>query len=692
MEIIIFVCSLAALFAYARLPLFECTFGLVLALPPAAFLVSLTSSEPTRLTYIGCIVLIAGLLYTVKYRKFRGSTNFDFSKEYAPILVWIAAFSFFNYLCLLWPDFYQLGERLRDYALISSVVNSPITAEEPWMAGTNLNYYLYWYRLGHCFHALFGLPIWQVYHQLQSFTYALFFSAAFVLFRSAASFSFIGALCGATLIALGSNIEGVQHFFTGDNNWWGPSRVIHGAIDEFPAWSFLLGDLHPHYLNLPLLPFFACVAIRSFKIFETALSIAVFLLAFLMLNVVWVYNANAWDLPAALLLASFVFLIFIFSCPRTELGNFIRKDPGFEKVFETTNLIILGGMTYLIASLVLSSLNILPGDMPLRPVTEAVGRTKTMELVRHWGMPLALISLATIFAIRDWRWSAISAIALISSATLQNGITFILVLFALNLARLFWERRNNKIDMPRLADAIFDGFGVLGLFLIIFPEFFFFDDSYGGDIERMNTIFKAYSAAWLPLHFFAFWRFAKVSSARLALNIIRASKPALAIFTAIFVGFFFKTIQLRESKGSIVEPRVQGLSDIDRRFPGSATTIQTLAKSKPGIILEAQGPAYDFTTHVATLSSQPSYLGWVNHVNLLSRDYAETGRRSQVTDSIYKEQDCIQKLALARKEGISYIVLGPLERKAYPDIKPESFSCFKEYIRRDSYFVYSTAN
>ncbi|MBX7143539.1 MAG: hypothetical protein K1X79_03735 [Oligoflexia bacterium] len=688
MEIILFVILLAALCVYARLPVFECTFGLILLLPPAVYLLSLASAEPTRATYIFAAIAIAALANTINKKRLNSEQDFDTRSELLPILVWIASFSFFQYLCLLWPDFYQLGERLRDYALISSVVNSPITAEEPWMAGTSLNYYLYWYRLGHTFHSLFNLPIWQVYHQLQAFTYSLFFTAAFALFRRGAKFSIFGSLCGAVLIAVGSNVEGVRHFFTGDNNWWGPSRVIQGAIDEFPAWSFLLGDLHPHYLNLPLLPFLACIALRSFNLFGTALTRALYLFAFLALGAVWVYNSNAWDLPALMLLATFVFLIFIFSCPRAQLGEIIRSDPGFEPVFETKNLLIFGSMAYLVVSFVFSSLNILPGEMPLRWVTETIGHTKTLELLRHWGMPLGLIAVATVFSFNDWRWSCASGLALFVSLTRQDALWSLLVLFTLNTARLFMERRSERTQMPKLADAIFEGFGVLALFLVIFPEFLFFDDSYGGDIERMNTIFKAYSAAWLPMHFFAFWRLRNVALARLPQTAWELKFPATAVFSVIFVGFFFKTIDLRESKGSIIEPRLQGLSDIERRYTGAATTIQALAKLRPGIVLEAQGPAYDFTTHVATLSSQPSYLGWVNHVNLLSRDYAETSRRAQATDSIYKEPDCATKRQLAQKEGITYIVLGPLERKAYPDIKPEYFTCLREIIRRDSYLVY----
>src|SRR5690606_24709320 len=55
---------------------------------------------------------------------------------------------------------------------------------------------------------------------------------------------------------------GVEHFpgptetFGGDPDrdwwWWHPTRAIPDTITEFPAFSLLLGDLHPHVFALPI--------------------------------------------------------------------------------------------------------------------------------------------------------------------------------------------------------------------------------------------------------------------------------------------------------------------------------------------------------------------------------------------------------------------------------------------------------
>jgi uncharacterized membrane protein len=577
-----------------------------------------------------------------------------------------------------------MGERLRDYALVASAVHSPIIPLEPWMAETPLNYYFYWYRFGHVLHALFGLQTWEVYHSLVALSLSFFLTFCFLILRDIAKFSPLFALASSTLIALGSNIEGVLFFLKADKNWWGPSRVIPGTINEFPAWSFLLGDAHPHYLNLSVTPL--CIVALHTLLKQTTenawrffIGISVFVIPPL-----WLYNANAWEVPVWLILCGIGVLFFLLPRLTTRLGYVWSLRPSLKDFADlklaSASLLIL----FLGISLFASSRNILPGDMPLRPVTSSIGHSSVQDLLRHWGFPLFLILSATILSSRTWGWMTLCLIFIIPSLAANKALYLLLVAFALNI----WRLRQQTKSALSIDAIVLETLGVLGLFLIIFPELFFFDDSYGGDVERMNTVFKAYTAAWLPLHVFALWRTSTWLMPWLGEIKDIPRIPILVTLIALMTGFFTSTIQVRKSSAHDVIPLAQGLSEIDKRFPGAATTIQILERSRFGTVLEAQGPAYDFTTHVATLSGKPAYLGWTNHVNLLSKDYAEVNRRTEVTNQIYTDPNCENIRTLARRERITYIVLGPLEKKAYPSLQSNQFSCLKEIVRSKEYKVY----
>src|SRR6185503_15888472 len=63
-------------------------------------------------------------------------------------------------------------------------------------------------------------------------------------------------LVAAALVAILGNLAGVRTWVRaaeppGDYQWFEPSRVIPDTINEFPSFSFVLGDLHAHVFALP---------------------------------------------------------------------------------------------------------------------------------------------------------------------------------------------------------------------------------------------------------------------------------------------------------------------------------------------------------------------------------------------------------------------------------------------------------
>jgi uncharacterized membrane protein len=93
-------------------------------------------------------------------------------------------------------------------------------------------------------------------------------------------------------------------------DWWPPSRAIPNTITEFPAFSFLLADLHAHVLALPYAIMAVGVALhlwltptrRGFALFGEGWGALPTLLAS-GLTLGALYLINGWDLPTYLALA-----------------------------------------------------------------------------------------------------------------------------------------------------------------------------------------------------------------------------------------------------------------------------------------------------------------------------------------------------------------------------------------------------
>lgn len=87
-------------------------------------------------------------------------------------------------------------------------------------------------------------------------------------------------------------------------DFWGPSRVIPATINEFPWWSFLFADLHPHLIGIPIaLLFLAAVLtlMRSARVdWSHARLYAAALLGVCALLLGTLAAINLWELPTYL--------------------------------------------------------------------------------------------------------------------------------------------------------------------------------------------------------------------------------------------------------------------------------------------------------------------------------------------------------------------------------------------------------
>src|SRR4051812_15422552 len=167
------------------------------------------------------------------------------------------------------PDVWNT-EKPMDMGFITAInASARFPPHDPWMSGETLNYYY----LGHvalawpirllglrpdegyllCWGLLFALTATAAY----AFAGTLWAAARAALAERAPRGGPVAAgLVGAALVAVLGNLAGVRTWIHAatpphDYAWFEPSRVVPNTINEFPSFSFVLGDLHAHVLALP---------------------------------------------------------------------------------------------------------------------------------------------------------------------------------------------------------------------------------------------------------------------------------------------------------------------------------------------------------------------------------------------------------------------------------------------------------
>ena len=769
MTLLLLVALLTMVGTAIAVPLFEFVVGTLLLIPVGRYLLGWCLLQVGYDSPGGVVSL---LLYVISFAALVGLTYKVFGKrdgrvaksEFYPLAFFALCFCVAYGMCMVWPDFIDLGERLRDYSMLASSIDSPVVPREPWMEGIKLNYYVYWYRFGNLLSAVLGMQTWEAYHALVAFSISLYAAVMFqivrVILRGGVGVATLAGLC----IPFGANVAGVlflkrkeQGFgWEPDNGWWGPSRVLQGAIDEFPAWSFVLGDAHPHFLNIAALPFFVLILYRIL----TSAGSSMFRLSqaglFVVGAALFLKASNAWEVPMWIGTVGCVAVLGVFFFfQRPMFGQFdpLEKMRPFEIVKASLGLVILlaslwamfryhdpesplvsilllvvgagffalsfpraalppGLLTQLskirpnwmwtafwivlFATLWLSGRHIVPPeDIPARFVRQPTQVTTTAELFMHWGIQLSFLALGSLLLLRLSTQTVVLAGFLGLSLLYDKAALFIYCVMALQVVRCVADKETlNQYPWGRVFE---DALIVSGLVLILTPEIVFLDDSYGPEIDRMNTIFKLYTTAWglMGLGAVSVMLRALKKYEYLVADYGRAFPIAVGVVIAVglaysFSKFYVRIVPMRQN-GTLdptFEARLEGLGEANRWHKGSADAIRALRKLPKGRVLEAQGRAYSYTGFVATLASQPSFLGWANHINLLNKVYGEVGRRESVTKEIYNESDCSGRKEIARREKIRYVVVGTLEEKAYPGASGRDYSCFAPVIKSGDYSLY----
>ncbi len=249
------------------------------------------------------LVVVAGLSLSITWRDRSGPSLRQWLRQHRHIV--IATELLFFVALLAWAYFRAFDpaisgtEKPMELAFLNGVLRGErFPPMDPWLSGYAISYYYFGYVMLAVLTRLTGVAPTVAFNTGLATWFALVAIAAFSVGYNLAKTHplathrqglLIGLLASVFVVILGNQVGAVEYVYhnrivpvetvaaldikeltdtppsglwhSGDNWWWWhASRVIHDrdpagqtveVIDEFPNFSFVLGDMHPHVLALP---------------------------------------------------------------------------------------------------------------------------------------------------------------------------------------------------------------------------------------------------------------------------------------------------------------------------------------------------------------------------------------------------------------------------------------------------------
>ncbi|MGZ8694281.1 MAG: DUF2298 domain-containing protein [Gaiellaceae bacterium] len=648
--------------------------GLVAAAYPVWLLASLDAVPYLR---AGILAALAGLalLGALLWRRGLGRprAGADRSLWLGGEGVFTVAFAGCALLRAFSPDVWQT-EKPMDMALMNAVGRADsFPPADPWQSGSDVNYY-YW---GHYLVSFlvrvtgvdpevgFNLGLALVYGLVAAGVYGLaatlYLALRAVDERPGRSPALVGVAAAALATMAGNLAGGFQLLRNTDRvgtyDWWSPSRVIDGTANEFPAFSFLLGDLHAHVLVTPLtltaVAYAVQLALHGPPPLETPperlRASAELLLAGVLLGAL--FATNSFDYPTACAIGAGALLLWALEAPGRA-----RRAAAW-------------GAAWVGASVVA----FLPFWLTFSPETRGLGLVReplgfgafVRDYALIYALPLWLLLLLFVDRFRVplryavWGGSVVLFLLVLLAGEGLAGRAVALVLAA---AAVFAALSSRPVSQPYRVLWLLVA---AALVLLASGEIVYVRDVFEGTPSfRFNTVFKTGYQAWFLLSVVAavvgFW-----SGSTLRPWLRRAWLGGLAPLLALALVYPLLASYSR-SNGFESGPTLDGLRWLRERAPDDVAAIEWLRRVEgTPTLLETVGTAYDADgrARVSTFTGLPAVIGWPGHEVQWGHD---PGTRPADVQRIYRTRDLTEARSLLERYEVDYVFVGELERRDYP--------------------------
>ncbi len=580
-------------------------------------------------------------------------------------------------------------EKPMDMALMTGIIRSPTYPPlDPWLSGFGINYYYFGYAIAAGLTWLSGVdsPV--------GFNLALgtFLASAFVavyslgfdlirLINSSARWavSHGGGFLAAVMVMVAGNLYPIHYLINADlrglSFWkgmgWDATRVVQlkagdhlldYTINEFPAFSFILGDLHPHVMALPFTVIAMSVAIAWLVHWSTGVramghEFAIATVTGWLLGALYVINS--WDFP------SFLVLVTIGGAAGVAV---LGQDRSGRRILRL--LLSLALATAVAAAAYF------PFHFNFEPFASGVRiveiRSSIAQFLTIFGLWILVAIVFLAFRLKSKRRVEIlvfaAGLAMVVVAWFVGNRTAVVVLGGVGAAAAAGSLLRSKHNVGLSAVSVLY-FGAFGLAAI--PELIFIKDFFGPPYDRMNTVFKLYYQVWPMIGIAsiaaAYWIYTEIVRRSVSARIVLAGALAPTAAALVAVTMIYPVIAGRAKAADFDHVTLDGLAYADVAYGADIPVIDWLRENAPpdAVILEAAGKPYTKYGRVSAWTGIPTLVGWIQHENLWRNTDPEIAERVDAIDAIYSEAPAEAALKLLHKYGVTHVFVGSMEREKY---------------------------
>jgi YYY domain-containing protein len=579
-------------------------------------------------------------------------------------LFWTAGFLFFAWQRSLGPEIFG-AEKYMDFAFFNTLTRTNVMPpQDPWMAGLPFNYYYFGYLMFANLARLTPVANHIAYNLCVVTLGGLAFSEMAAIGLTLTRRLPFGLLTGAMAMVIG-NLDGFLQFWEKRGftqfDYWRSSRIVaHGdTINEFPYFTTIHGDLHPHFIVLPVTILLLALLLDPERTKRAAPG------RVLALRDLWPYIPitfalasmvviSPWELPVG---AMMTFLLLGRDLPLRPLLSWARLQLGLRVV------------VMLVAASILYVPFYLHFAAPPGGVGYKFAQTSLIEFLIVFGtllLPAALFLAADLGSrlsiSAEQQQLLVAGGVLVTVIAYLAGNAVFVVLLGLGAAALVsaYATDDNERRAPLLL--------LLGATIALLAcELVYIKDPYGEKLYRMNTVFKLYFQSWILLSIAAAWCWAQLADRRWAPASVRsvalASVGCLLIASCAYpVGITVTRLHNR-----VVATTLDGTEYLSREHPDEFAAIRWMRETIPDlpVVLEATGDPYSYYARFSSNTGLPTVMGWANHEGLWrNNDHSIAERRADVMH-MYNAPTLADAQALLDRYEVKYIVVGELERKDY---------------------------